>query len=138
MPKVKKYFLPITVVFVVVTVFNMIFHGMLMEKVYMHYSHFFRPHNEICKHKLYMWLGNLIYAAAFYYIYTKGHEGKKDIVQGMRYGIWISLLIWVPQAIINYTVYPYPKSLVLAWLVGYTVQSIIAGIVASLVYAKVK
>ena len=132
----KKYLIPALVVFIVITVFNMIFHGILMEKLYAQNSHFFRPHDQIEKHKYFMWIANLIYSTAFCYVYSKGHEKKSDLVQGARFGIWISLLIWIPNAIISYTVYPFPKALQLAWLLGYTVQSVISGITASMVFSK--
>ena len=134
----KKYLVPTLAVFVVITLFNMIFHGMIMEKLYTANSHFFRPQDAIHKHKHFMWLANLIYSAAFCYIYSKGHEKKSTIEQGLRYGLWISLLVWVPDAIITYTIYPYPKVLVFGWMIGYTIQSIIAGLTVATVFSKAK
>ena len=134
----KKYLMPIAAVFIVITIFDMIFHGSIMEKLYTLNSHFFRPHNVIEKHKYLMWIANFIYSSAFTVIYSKGHEKKDSITQGLRYGLWISLLIWIPHALVSYTVYPYPKALQLAWLIGYTVQSILAGITVSMVYSQKK
>lgn len=134
----KKYLVPTLIVFVVITVYNMFFHGMVMEKLYLANSHLFRGQDVICKHKYLMWLANLIYSGAFCYIYSKGHEKKNSIEQGIRYGLWISLLIWVPHAIITHVIYPYPKILVLRWLAGYTLQSIIAGITVATVFQKAK
>ena len=135
----KKYVMPTIIVFIVITVFNIIFHGIIMEKTYLAYSHFFRPQDEIQKHKHYMWLANLIYSFAFCYIYSKGHEKKEDnLTQGFRYGLWVSLLIWIPQAIVSYTIFPYPACLQIKWLIGYSVQSIISGITIATFYLKVK
>ena len=134
--ELKKYILPTVVVFVVITVFDMVFHGMLMEKLYLANSHLFRPQDEIHKHKYYMWIANLIYSAAFCYIYSKGHEKKNSLEQGIVYGLWISLLIWLPDALVSHVVYPYPKALQIGWLIGYTVQSILAGITIASVYKK--
>lgn len=136
--ELKKYIVPTIVVFVVITLFNMIFHGTIMEKLYAANSHFFRPQDEIHKHKYYLWLANLIYSFAFTYIYSKGHEKKESLTQGIRYGLWISLLIWIPVALVNYTVYPIPKILELYWLAGYTVQSLIAGITVASVFKPSK
>lgn len=136
--KLKKYIMPIVSVFVVVTLFDMVFHGVLMEKLYHTNAHFFRPQDEICKHKCYFWIANLIYSSAFCYIYSKGIEKTSPLAQGLRYGIWISLLIWVPSALVNLAVYPHPKNLELAWLMGYTVKTLIAGATVAFVFPKSK
>ena len=136
---VKKYFMPTLFVFVVIMIFNIIFHGYIMENLYLSNSHFFRPQDEIQKHRYFMWIANLIYSFAFCYIYSKGHEKKEDpLAQGIRFGLWMSLLIWLPHTIINLTIFPYPKSLEVAWLAGYITQSVLAGITAAVVMAKAK
>lgn len=135
--ELKKYVMPTIIVFIVITVYNMIFHGMLMEKLYLANSQYFRNPDVICKHKYLMWIANLIYSFAFCYIYSKGHEKKEDtIAQGARFGLWISLLVWVPHTIVGYTVYPFPVALHIKWLTGYTIQSILAGIIAAKVFNK--
>jgi len=134
--ELKKYLLPTVIVFIVVSIFNIVFHGQIMDKLYLDNSQFFRPQDEIQKHKYYMWIANFIYSAAFVYIYSKGHEKKNAIEQGIRYGLWISLLIWIPDALVTFTIFPYPKALHLGWLVGYVVQSIVAGITVASVYKK--
>lgn len=136
--KMKKYIYPSIIVFIVIILYNMVFHGTIMENFYLDNSELFRPQDEIQKGKHFMWLANLIYSCAFCYIYTKGHEKEKPIIQGIRYGLWISLLMWLPRALINITVYPHPKSLELTLFMGYTVQSILAGIVVAFVFSKMK
>lgn len=136
--KLKKYLIPSLAVFVVITLFNLIFHEIIMEKMYLNNSHLFRPQDEICRHKHFMWIANLIYSFAFCYIYSKGHEKTDLISQGLRYGLWISLLIWVPHILINFTVYPHPKMLELSWLCGYVVQTLIAGVTAAFTFSKGK
>lgn len=134
--KLKKYLMPTLTVFVVIAVYNFIFHGMIMEKHYLAYSHFFRPQDEIKKMQTYMYLANLIYSFAFCYIYSKGHESGKNATQGIKFGIWVSLLIFLPQTLINIAIFPYPKALVLKWLIGYSVQAIVAGWIAATVFKK--
>lgn len=135
--EIKKYVMPTIIVFIVITIFNIIFHGMIMEKMYLANSHYFRNPDIIHKHKYLMWIANLIYSFAFCFIYSKGHEKREDTLgQGARFGLWISLLIWVPQAIVGYTIYPIPAVLQIRWLVGYTIQSLIAGMTAAKVFSK--
>lgn len=137
--ELKKYLIPTVYVFLAIMVFNYIFHGVLMEKLYLTNSHLFRPQAYIHKHKYIMWLANFIYSFAFCYMYSKGHEKKEDtIAQGVRYGLWVSLLAWIPSSIVNYTIFPHPAILHIKWMVGYTVQSILAGIIASILFTKAK
>lgn len=138
MKKFKKYAIPALTVFVVITIVNTVFHGVIMEKTYLQNAHLFRPMDAICQHKYYFWLANLIFSFAFCYIYSKGHEKTDPVAQGIRFGLWISLLIWVPAAITNYTIYPHPQSLELAWLLGHTVESVLAGITAAHMFSRTK
>lgn len=136
--KLKKYIIPTIVVFIVITLYNMIFHEVIMQNLYLDNSHLFRPQDEIQKNKLFMWIANLIYSSAFCYIYAKGHEKTEAIAQGLRYGLWISLLVWLPQALVNFTIYPHPKALELGLLAGYTIQTLIIGITVAVVFPKIK
>lgn len=135
--ELKNLLLPTLAVFIAVTAFNIIFHGVVMDKVYLDNSHFFRPQDEIQKHKIYFWIADLIYSYAFCYVYSKGHEKKENIAsQGLKYGLWISLLVWIPSTIVSCVIFPFPIALQLRWLIGYVIQSIIAGMVVSYVFTK--
>lgn len=138
--KLKKYIIPALAVFVAITIFNIIFHGTLMGDLYLENSQLFRSQDEIQKGKAIMWLADLIYSFAFCYIYSKGHEKDKKglTMQGIRFGLWITLLMLVPTTLVEYTVFPYPKTLELAWLGGYTVKTLLAGITVANVYPKIK
>ena len=134
--KIKKYAMPALAVFVAITIFDMVFHNIIMEKMYTQHANLFRPHNIICTHKYYFWMANLIYSFAFCYIYSKGHEKIDSISQGIRFGLWVTLLIWIPNTIVDYTVYAHPRSLEIAWLAGDTIQSILAGITAAYMFKR--
>ena len=136
--KLKKYAIPALVVFIVLTIFDFVFHGIVMEKLYTQYANLFRPQNVICNHKYFFWLANLIYSFAFYYIYSKGHEKGDPLKQGVRFALWIILLTVLPCTIVSYTIYPHPKNLELAWLLAYSAETILAGITAAMVFPKIK
>ena len=136
--KNKKYLISTLTVFVVITVLDMIIHNVLLEDLYLKNSHLFRPMDEINKHCYYFMLGNLIFSGAFCYIYSKGHEKTDSVMQGIRFALWIILLMWVPLTITSYTIYPHPKNLELAWLLASSIETIIAGITVSMVFPKIK
>ncbi len=76
-------------------------------------------------------LGTLIMAYAFCYIYYKGREKEKPVVaQGIRYGIMICLLMFIPMALIRYAVMDYaPFSEYLVDTLFRVVQIIILGVI---------
>lgn len=131
---IKKFLLPVVAVFGVITVFDLVFHELIMNKTYLDYSHLFRPQDEIHKHQNLMHLANLTYSFVFCYIYSKGHEAGKGIAQGIRFALWITLLIWLPSTIVNHVIFAYPKILVISWFIGYTMQTVLAGITVSVTY----
>lgn len=79
----------------------------------------------------YLILGTLVMAYAFCAIYLKGREKNKPVVsQGVSYGILISLLMFVPMALIRYAVASHaPISEYLVDLIFRIVQMIILGII---------
>ena len=133
---IKKFLLPFVAVFGVITVFNLIFHEFLMSKLYFDNSELFRSQDEIQKGQTLMHIANLIYSFTFCYIYSKGYESGQSLAQGIRYGIWISLLIWLPQLIVDYVVFPYPTVLQISWFIGYTVQTLLAGVTLATTYKE--
>ena len=134
--QIKKFLLPLVAVFGVVTVFDLVFHEFIMSKIYLEYSALFRAQDEIQKHSNLMHIANIIYSSAFCYIYSKGYEPGKSVSQGIRYAIWISLLLWIPQAIVHTVIFPYPKILQISWLIGYVVQTVLAGITVTTTYKE--
>ncbi|MDI6779719.1 MAG: hypothetical protein QME25_05945 [Bacteroidota bacterium] len=80
-----------------------------------------------------MWLTGFIFSFFFTFIYTKGCEGK-GIFEGIRYGLYIGLMMVIPMAYNQYAVYPIPYSIAWQWFVFGMVQYILLGITVSLIY----
>lgn len=136
--KTKKYLIPALAIFVVLTIADTIIHDILMKDLYLANSNLFRPMAEIKKHCYSFMLANLIFSVAFCYIYSKGHEKKDSIVQGIRFAVWVILLTVIPMTITSYTIYPHPKNLELAWLIAYSAEMLLAGITVAMVFPKIK
>ena len=71
----------------------------------------------------------------FTLIFSKGYQGK-GIAEGLRYGLYIGILMATPMAYASYAMYPIPYSLALQWFLYCTVQSILLGVLVALVYGK--
>jgi hypothetical protein len=52
---------------------------------------------------LYLIVGIVIFSFTFCYMYPKGVEGTNKTQQGMRYGVLVAFLVFVPMAFIMYS-----------------------------------
>ena len=127
----KRLGLATLAVFVVLSLVDGVFHGLMMADTYQAMQSVWRP-DMAGK----MWLMNvltLFFAFMFVYIFTRGYEGK-GLLEGVRYGILISLLTGVTGMFNQYVVYPIPLWLAWAWFGYIVVELILAGLVAAAIY----
>jgi hypothetical protein len=78
-------------------------------------------------------ISELFFAFFFTFIFSRGYEGK-GIMEGVRYGLYVALMMMVPAAYMTYATMPVPYSLSLKWFLSGTVQYMIYGAALSLVY----
>lgn len=128
---IKKFFIPTLGVFGVITAFHFIFNEIIIGGYYLEYNHLFKPQDEIQKNQNLLYLANLFFSIAFIYIYSKGHENKNPIVQGIKFGLWVTALMWIPLAIVNHVYYSYPRVLEIGWFIEHITESILAGVTAA-------
>jgi hypothetical protein len=129
----KKIWLGFLAVFVVVFLLDWLIHGSLLMGIYEETSHLWRPPEEMK-----MWIitiSQLFFAFFFTFIFSKGYEGK-GIAEGVRYGLYVSLMMNVPAAYITYATMPVPYSMALLWFIYGTIELIAAGVVLALIFAK--
>ncbi|MFC1554184.1 hypothetical protein ACFL7D_06090 [candidate division KSB1 bacterium] len=127
----KKWLLGSLAVFVVYSLLDYVIHSLILMGVYEATMSVWRPMEEYR-----LWISlvkNMILALLFVYIFTKGYEGK-GIMEGVRFGLWIGLLIWVPVAYAFYNILPIPYSIAWQWWIYGTIQCVICGLAASLIY----
>lgn len=122
-------------VFVVIFVIELIVNGVLLDGIYKQTASVWRPEADIEKMMWLFWVGYLIFAPVFVAIYAKGYEvGKSNIGQGLRYGIYMGLLIAISMNLGWYAVLPIPVELSVYWVIAGMVEMIAAGITVSLIY----
>jgi hypothetical protein len=51
-------------------------------------------------------------------IYARGVEAKPWVGQGIRFGILLVLVTVIPNSLVEYVVYPLRHELVLKWVIG--------------------
>lgn len=129
----KKFIITSLIVFVVYEILNYLIHSVFLMGAYQATMNLWRA--DMNSMMWIMWLGDLVKAFVFVYIFTKGIEGK-GWMEGLRYGFWIGLYVSIGMGLGTYVTQPFPFSLALQWFIFGIIQLMICGIVAALVYKK--
>lgn len=130
----KKFFLSWLVVFTFFFLYEMVFHGKVMEGYYHQTAHLWRTEGEMQRLMPLLTLSQFLFAGVFAFIFRKGYEGK-GLGEGIRYGFLIGLL-FAPKSLVMYAVAPYPLALPLGWAIGEWIEYIVAGTLLGLIYRK--
>lgn len=131
----KKFWIAFIVIFVLWNVLDYIVHGVLLSSAYQSEDVMKLMRPDMQSKMWIFYVTSLIMAFAFTWIFSKGYEGK-GIMEGLRYGFFVGLLMATPMAYSSYAMYPLPYSLVLQWFIYGMIHYIILGIVIALVYGK--
>ncbi len=76
----------------------------------------------------------MILAGAFVWIYARGRENKPWLGQGLRYGLAIALLAFVPIRTIYYVVQPIPGDMVVMQIVLDGIVVLVLGVIVAYLY----
>ncbi len=85
-----------------------------------------------------IWLFYVVYLfVAFFFtlIFSKGYEGN-GVSEGIRYGMYVGLLMAIPMAYGTYGAMPIPYSLALKWFLCGFIDYTVCGAVLGMVYGK--
>ena len=129
----KRLVIAAVVVYVVHQILNVLTHEFILADTYQSLANVWRPEAEWQSKSWIFFLTGAFWAFLFSFIYTKGYEGK-GVMEGVRYGFWIGLLIFIPMAYESYVIYPIPYSLALQWFLYGLVHAMICGAALALVY----
>lgn len=131
----KRWLLASVAVFVVIGILEVVIHGVLLQGVYQQTASVWRTQADMQRLTWIFWVGYLVFAPIFTFIYVKGHEkGKPGLGQGFRFGLYVGAMLSVLHSFSQYVVLPIPLALSFYWFVATLVEFIAAGIAAGLVY----
>jgi hypothetical protein len=128
---IKRYFLAVLAVLVTIIVTNIIIHSFILMDTYSSLKQIWRP--DMMDLMWIMYVTDIALAFLFVYIFTKGYENK-GILEGVRYGLIMGLLLDGLGAFGQYMIYPIPLSLAAQWFVYGVIRFVILGIIVALVY----
>lgn len=126
----KKMFIAVLTVFIILEVTGYIIHGLLLSKTYEELASVFRPMEEMNALMWRMWVADVVWSYFFVFIFNKGFQNK-GLIEGVRYGIYISLFMNFIAAVAQNAVYPIPYTLSVQWFIYGTIQNVILGVVVA-------
>jgi hypothetical protein len=132
---VKKWIWASLAVFVLLDLSNTVIHGGILAKTYEVTASLWRM--DMGSTLWIMYLSDLARFLLFTCIFIKGLENKGP-AEGLRFGLWMGLLIHIGTGFGTYSYMPIPFALAVWWFVLGTVQMMLCGLAAALVYRPKK
>lgn len=131
----KKIWIGAVAVFVIIALVDYVLNTMLLTAEYEATASLWRPMAEMK-----MWLFFVGYAFIAYFftlVFSKGYESK-GLMEGVRYGTYIAMMVSLPAAYGMYGSMPVPYSLALKWFLGGWVMFILCGIALTFIFGAKK
>ena len=130
-----KFWVSVTVMFVVAMFLGFLVHGFLLAGDYMRIPNLMRTQEDAGGHFLYMIAGHVFMAAGLVWVYVKGREeGKSWVAQGFKFGIALAVLITIPTYLIYFAVMPFPADLVAQQVVFDSFSMVLMALVVAWLY----
>ena len=129
----KRFWMAFVACYIAGFMINGLVHGVWLDPTYKALAAVFRPEAEMNNMMWLNFLSSAIAVFAFCFIYTKGYEAK-GVMEGVRYGSWVALLVAIPGAMMALWVYPVPTDLAIKWGVAGAAYWIVLGAVLAAIY----
>jgi len=120
-------------VFLATQTFEGLINFYVLGPVYSQWSHLWRPIAEV---KFWMLpFTGMFFSFFFTFIFSKGYE-KGSLVEGIRYGFYVAMMVSLPHAYATYALMQIPYSVALRWFVFGTIEFVLAGAILALVFKQ--
>ncbi|MCX6122233.1 MAG: hypothetical protein NTX44_11545 [Ignavibacteriales bacterium] len=129
----KKVLIGFVVTFILLEVLDILVHGVILMNVYQATQSVWRP--DMMQKMWILHIVKIVVAFLVTFIFSKGYEGK-GIIEGLRYGFYIGVLISIGMAYGTYAMIAIPYSLALQWFIYGVIEYIIVGVALALVFGK--
>ena len=120
--------------YILLTTMEVLVHGALLVSRYAELGSHWLPEPVMRSRAWLMWIGYLIFAMLFPYIYTRGYRGGSGPAEGLLYGLWIGLLIFLPRTLLNLSTLSIDGVIMGTWGVAGLIESMIVGVVVGSIY----
>jgi len=131
----KRFWPAFLLVFVAYFATNMLIHVVILGGTYMQpdIQKGMRTEAEMSQFFWVRIVTTLVFAFFFTFIFAKGYE-RKGIIEGIRFGIYVTFFYFFVTCFDQFIVYPIPYFVVWYWIAAGFIQSVLMGIIAAVVY----
>ncbi len=133
----KKVIPGFIVVYIVMSLTNSVIRNVLLKDTYMQLVQTGLMRGEEAGTMWIYFVTALVVSFFFTLIFSKGYNGS-GVGEGVRYGLYVGLLMATPFAYDSYASYPLPYHLVLQWFLYTTIMYVILGVIVAAVFGKSK
>ena len=134
---VSKLFIAAAIIFVVKTLLDYLFNRFVEASWIPEMFPAPKP-EDVMMSRVWVYLSRVVFAIMFTFVYTKGYEGKAGLGEGLRYGFYIGLMLYLPTMFANLVVTTAPASFVVTHNLVSLVEAIICGLVVGMTYKSAK
>lgn len=129
--KNKKVWVGFVAVYIVLALCESIINMVLLADDWKSISHLMRPEDQ---QMIWIYFVTYIFLAYFFtWIFSKGYENK-GIMEGVRYGLAVALMMVLPWSYGMYASMDIPYSLTLKMFIYGTIEMVLAGIVLAWIF----
>ena len=133
-----RLILTMVVIFVLANLLGFFIHAIWLRPDYMlvvsQNPSLFRPEGQ--EKMLWIVLAYIAFAIGSVWVYAHGVEDKPLLLQGIRFGILMWLVLTIPSFFIAYATQPIPALLMSKQVLSELVGKILLGVVTALLYGK--
>jgi hypothetical protein len=131
----KKILIGFVAVFITLEVLDMLIHGVILMNTYKAMENVWRP--DMMNKIWILHFVKIITAFFFALIFSKGYENK-GIMEGLRYGFYVGMIVSSGFAFGSYASYPIHYQLGLQWFFYSLAEYLVAGVVIALAFKLTK
>ena len=128
----KKFIIAVITVFIFFSAFDYVFHEILMKDAYEATSNLWRPDEVMDQYFLWFMLGQFIFTLGFVGLFAKAFK-RGGIAEGVIFGLLLSILFFGNLSIWH-AVLPSTGGLIINWIIGTTIELILAGIIVAFIF----
>jgi hypothetical protein len=121
---------------VVDALYGIVVWGQVLRGEFARYPEIFRPSDDQTTLPL-MFLGVLAGMLFASWIYAKGYEGGSGLIEGLRFGGLMGLLVGFYMAGVNYGIMRIGKRMALTYAIGWVGEWVLVGLAIGVVYKPV-
>ena len=138
MKKEKSFWVAVFAGFIVLAAGDILIHRVWLRDLYDQLAQFWRPAAEMQARAWLPFLSEFALAFLLAHIYPMGYEKGAPAGEGLRFGILMGLLIYLPATLMKYYVYPFPNYLFIVWFLRGVGEVALAGLAIALAYKQIR